>query len=257
MRGGINMEPKTCDNLLHYYNGLLEGKEKDAFEKHLKQCDACQEEWTEWQDLTADLPYLSEEAQPPIGMKERILTNVTADDSSLTQQETQTGVKTDEVATKISPISKRKPKPWVQGLLAAGLLLSLGTNAYLYNENNKNEQVIQEQVNKTFKTVQLASEETKSTGVASMVKENGKMNLVVQSNNLTQVKGTETYQVWLIEGDKPYRAGTFTPDENGNGAVVFPVKFEGEHNWDAVAISHEPTPNSKKPVGTIVMASNL
>ncbi|MGA4720774.1 anti-sigma factor domain-containing protein [Fictibacillus nanhaiensis] len=251
------MEQKTCDNLLEYYNGLLEGKEKDAFEKHLKQCDACQEEWAEWQDLTADLPYLSEEAQPPIGMKERILTNVTAFDSSFTHQEKQSDKVTDESATKVSPITQRKSKPWMQGLLAAGLLLSLGTNAYLFNENKENEQVIEEQINKTFKTVQLASEETDSTGVASMVQENGTMNLVVQTNNLTQVKGNETYQVWLIEGDTPYRAGTFTPDENGNGAVVFPVKFEGEHNWDAVAISHEPTPNSKKPVGTIVMASNL
>jgi anti-sigma-K factor RskA len=251
------MEQKTCDNLLEYYNGLLEGKEKDAFEKHLKQCDACQEEWAEWQDLTADLPYLSEEAQPPIGMKERILTNVTASNSSFTHKETQPVRTTEESTTKVSPITQQKSKPWIQGLLAAGLLLSLGTNAYLFNENNKNEQVIEEQINKTFKTVQLASEETDSTGVASMVKENDTMNLVVQTNNLTQVKGTETYQVWLIEGDKPYRAGTFTPDENGNGAVVFPVKFEGEHNWDAVAISHEPTPNSKKPVGTIVMASNL
>ncbi|WP_144702729.1 anti-sigma factor [Fictibacillus phosphorivorans] len=251
------MEQKTCDNLLEYYNGLLEGKEKDAFEKHLKQCDACQEEWAEWQELTADLPYLSEEAQPPIGMKERILTNVTASNSSFTHQEKQSVNKTDELTTTVSPITQRKSKPWIQGLLAAGLLLSLGTNAYLFNENNKNEQVIEEQINKTFKTVQLASEETDSTGVASMVQENETMNLVVQTNNLTQVKGTETYQVWLIEGDKPYRAGTFTPDENGNGAVVFPVKFEGEHNWDAVAISHEPTPNSKKPVGTIVMASNL
>lgn len=251
------MEQKTCDNLLEYYNGLLEGKEKDAFEKHLKQCDTCQEEWAEWQELTADLPYLSEEAQPPIGMKERILTNVTASDSSFTHQEKHSVNKTEKFPAKVSPITQRKSKPWMQGLLAAGLLLSLGTNAYLFNENNKNEQVIEEQINKTFKTVQLASEETDSTGVASMVKENDTMNLVVQTNNLTQVKGTETYQVWLIEGDKPYRAGTFTPDENGNGAVVFPVKFEGEHNWDAVAISHEPTPNSKKPVGTIVMASNL
>jgi anti-sigma-K factor RskA len=251
------MEQKTCDNLLEYYNGLLEGKEKDAFEKHLKQCDACQEEWAEWQDLTADLPYLSEEAQPPVGMKERILTNVTASNSNFKHEEKQSVNKTEEFPAKVSPITQRKSKPWMQGLLAAGLLLSLGTNAYLFNENNKNEQVIEEQINKTFKTVQLASEETDSTGVASMVQENDTMNLVVQTNNLTQVKGTETYQVWLIEGDKPYRAGTFTPDENGNGAVVFPVKFEGEHNWDAVAISHEPTPNSKKPVGTIVMASNL
>ncbi|MDM5317684.1 anti-sigma factor [Fictibacillus sp. b24] len=250
------MEQKMCDNLLDYYNGILEDKEKEAFERHLKECSACQEEWAEWQELTADLPYLSEEADPPVGMKERILASVTADQDSMSNKPKPI-IKTDSSRKEITPAYNRKPQTWMTGLLAAGLLLSLGTNAYLYNENNKNEQVIQEQINKTFKTVQLASEETKSTGVASMVQENETMKLVVHTHNLTQVKGTETYQVWLIEGDKQYRAGTFTPDENGNGAVVFPVTFEGEHQWDAVAISHEPTPNSKKPKGTIVMASNL
>ncbi|MFG6496633.1 zf-HC2 domain-containing protein, partial [Fictibacillus sp. UD] len=73
------MEQKMCDNLLDYYNGILEDEEKKAFERHLKECSVCQEEWAEWQELTADLPYLSEEADPPVGMKERILANVTAD----------------------------------------------------------------------------------------------------------------------------------------------------------------------------------
>jgi hypothetical protein len=91
----------------------------------------------------------------------------------------------------------------------------------------------------------------------SMVQEDEKMNLVVQTHNMSQVQGKEVYQVWLIEGDKKYRAGTFIPDEKGNGAVVFPVNFPGEHKWDAVAISHEPTPDSKQPKGAIVMVSNL
>ncbi|MFE1245055.1 hypothetical protein ACFW35_13060 [Fictibacillus sp. NPDC058756] len=39
----------------------------------------------------------------------------------------------------------------------------------------------------------------------------------------------EVYQVWLIEGDKKYRSGTFIPDEKGKGAVVFPFNFPGEH----------------------------
>lgn len=252
------MEQEMCDDLLDYYNGCLEGEEKAAFENHLKECSACQAEWTEWQELTAELPYLSEEAEPPLGMKERILSNVTADDVKVTEtSKAETAIPTNINELNVTPANTRKPRSWMPGILAAGLLLSLGTNAYLYNENNKNEQVIQDQINKTFKTVQLASEETKSTGVASMVEENETMKLIVHTHNLSQVKGTETYQVWLIEGDKKYRAGTFTPDENGNGAVVFPVTFPGEHDWDAVAISHEPTPNSKKPQGTIVMASNL
>ncbi|MBY6037904.1 anti-sigma factor [Fictibacillus nanhaiensis] len=254
------MEQKKCDNLLDYFNDKLVGREKEEFEAHLNQCPECQEELAEWQELTADLPYLSEEVEPPLGMKERILFNVTSDkkDGTAVDHDKPINQKNKSAETvSVSPIRRKRPRTWITGLLAAGLLLSLGTNAYLFIENDKNEQAIEEPINKTFKTVQLASEETKSTGVASMVQDDQTMKLVVHTNNMTQVQGTETYQVWLIEGDKKFRAGTFTPDENGNGAVVFPVTFPGEHNWDAVAISHEPTPDSKQPKGTIVMASEL
>jgi anti-sigma-K factor RskA len=251
-----------CDNLLDYYNGVLNDSEKTAFEAHLKECSACQEEWAEWQELTADLPYLSEEEEPLPGMKKRILTNVYGSDSELDDESKMShqAVQTKQINEPVIPVTQQYPKRrsgWMSGALAAGLLLSLGTNVYLYAENDKNEQVIQEQMSKTFKSVQLASEQTDSIGTVSMVQEAEKMNLVIQTQNMTQVKGNEAYQVWLIEGDKKYRAGTFLPDESGNGAVVFNVNFPGEHKWDAVAISHEPTPNSKQPKGKIVMASNL
>jgi anti-sigma-K factor RskA len=251
------VDKKMCDQLLDYYNGILSDEEKAAFESHLKDCPACQEEFAEWQELTSDLPYLSDEIEPPNGMKQRILTNVFENEQSIEKEETNRPAAPVTDIDSVRSETPRKKNGWLTGLLAAGLLLSLGTNAYLFSENEKNEQVIEEQIGKTYKSVQLASEETDSAGIASMVQEDEKMNLVVQTHNMSQVQGKEVYQVWLIEGDKKYRAGTFIPDEKGNGAVVFPVNFPGEHKWDAVAISHEPTPDSKQPKGTIVMASNL
>jgi anti-sigma-K factor RskA len=251
------MEKKMCDQLLDYYNGILFDEEKAAFESHLEECSACQEELAEWQELTTDLPYLSDEIKPPTGMKERILTNVFESKQPINKVETNRPIAPVLDIDPVKSETRKKKNGWMTGLLAAGLLLSLGTNAYLYAENEKNEQVMNEQIGKTYKSVQLASEETNSAGIASMVQEDEKMNLVVQTHNMSQVKGNEVYQVWLIEGDKKYRAGTFVPDEKGNGAVVFPVNFPGEHKWDAVAISHEPTPDSKQPKGTIVLASNL
>ncbi|MFD1356981.1 anti-sigma factor domain-containing protein [Fictibacillus halophilus] len=251
------MDKKMCDQLLDYYNGILSDEEKAAFESHLQDCSPCQDELAEWQELTSDLPYLSDEIEPPNGMKQRILTNVFENEQSVEKEETNRPAAPVLDIDSVRSETPRKKNGWLTGLLAAGLLLSLGMNAYLFAENEKNEQVIEEQMSKTFKSVQLASEETDSAGIASMVQEDEKMNLVVQTHNMSQVKGKEVYQVWLIEGDKKYRAGTFIPDEKGNGAVVFPVNFPGEHKWDAVAISHEPTPDSKQPKGTIVMASNL
>lgn len=251
------MDKKMCDQLLDYYNGILSDEEKAAFESHLKECSACQEELAEWQELTVDLPYLSDEIEPPTGMKDRILTNVFESEPSGEMEEINRPVTPILEFDSVKSETPKKKNGWLTGLLAAGLLLSLGTNAYLFAENKKNEQVIEDQIGKTYKSVQLASEETDSAGIASIVQENEKMNLVVQTHNMSQVQGKEVYQVWLIEGDKKYRAGTFIPDERGNGAVVFPVNFPGEHKWDAVAISHEPTKDSKQPKGTIVMASKL
>jgi anti-sigma-K factor RskA len=251
------VDKKMCEQLLDYYNDILSEEEKAAFEAHLKDCPSCQEELAEWQELTSDLPYLSDEIEPPSGMKQRILTNVFENEQTREKEETS---RPEVPVTDIDSVRSetiRKKNGWLTGLLAAGLLLSLGTNAYLFAENEKNEQVIEEQMSKTYKSVQLASDQSDSAGIASMVQKDDKMNLVVQTHNMTQVQGKEVYQVWLIEGDKKYRAGTFIPDEKGNGAVVFPVNFPGEHKWDAVAISHEPTPDSKQPKGTIVMASNL
>jgi anti-sigma-K factor RskA len=251
------MDKKMCDQLLDYYNGILSDEEKEAFEAHLKDCSSCQEELAEWQDLTTDLPYLSDEIDPPTGMKNRILTTVFDNEQSVEKEEKDRSVTTVSNIDSVKSETRKKKNGWLTGALAAGLLLSLGANAYLFAEKEKNDQVIEEQMSKTYKSVQLASEQTKSAGIASMVQEDEKMNLVVQTHNMSQVEGSEVYQVWLIEGDKKYRAGTFIPDENGNGAVVFQVKYPGEHKWDAVAISHEPTPDSKQPKGTIVMASNL
>jgi anti-sigma-K factor RskA len=251
------VDKKMCDQLLDYYNGILSEEEKAAFESHLKDCPSCKEELAEWQELTSDLPYLSDEIEPPNGMKQRILTNVFENEQTIEKEETNRPAAPVTDIDSVRSETPRKKNRWLTGLLAAGLLLSLGTNAYLFAENEKNEQVIEEQMSKTYKSVQLASEQSDSAGIASMVQKDEKMNLVVQTHNMTQVQGKEVYQVWLIEGDKKYRAGTFIPDEKGNGAVVFPLNFPGEHKWDAVAISHEPTPDSKQPKGTIVMASNL
>ncbi|MFC0189755.1 anti-sigma factor domain-containing protein [Fictibacillus aquaticus] len=246
------MDKSRCDQLLDYYNGHLEGEDKQNFEKHLQECEACLSEWTEWQMLTSDLPYLSEEKEPPAGMKDRVLAAVFAD-----QEENQPkAAPIRNMADKENKPVKEASKPWISGLLAAALTLSLAGNAYLFLEKNKQEAAL-EKTAETFKTITLAPHQSKSSGVASMVKDNGNMKLIVQTHNLNPVKGKEAYQVWLIEGDKKYRAGTFTPDGKGNGAVVFDVNYEGTHNWEAVAVSHEPTAASKEPKGNIVLLSEL
>lgn len=70
--------------------------------------------------------------------------------------------------------------------------------------------------------------------------------------NMPLLDETQTYQAWLIVGETPISAGTFTVDDNGTGTHVLsgdiPVEF------DAVGVSMEPTGGSETPTpGNIIL----
>ncbi|WP_270179162.1 anti-sigma factor domain-containing protein [Alkalihalobacillus sp. CinArs1] len=242
----------NCDQLLDYFNGTLTDEEKKTFEAHLESCSDCREELQELEDLTSDLPYLSTPEEPPSGMKERVLQNVFESASDDVEE-----VDTEETRSNVTHMNETKRSPkWLAPALAAALFLSLAGNAYTYitDEGATSET----EVSSLLKAVQLEpSGASTSKGAAALVSDNGKTNLVVQADDLEGVEEDQVYQVWLLEGEKPYRAGSFVPGENGKGAVSFEINYEGDHDWTTVAITLEPNAKSKTPKGEIVMSSDL
>lgn len=70
--------------------------------------------------------------------------------------------------------------------------------------------------------------------------------------NLPPLPGGETYQAWLIVGDTPVSAGTFTVDETGVATHVLPGGLPGP--FDAMGISIEPSGGSEAPTpGNIIL----
>lgn len=241
-------ERHECDVLLDYFNSTLTETEQAEFEKHLETCSDCQAELLELRMLTEDLPYLAEATEPNGGMKERILTAVFS--------ETDAKERIEQKPVEESRTS-RKPKQWLQPLLAASLLLSLGANAYFFlNEKPK---VTEPMTASVIQDVQLAATEGfRGSAQATMVNEKHAASLIVQAEQLQKLSGTETYQVWLIDekGDK-VRAGTFRPNESGNGAVSHPMPESKNRSWKMIAVTLEPTPESAQPLGDIVLAAEL
>lgn len=72
------MNNEHCEGLVDYLNGTLSDDESRQFEEHLKTCDECRE----IVDATGQLPYLSDPAALPAGMKSRILANVFAEEGA-------------------------------------------------------------------------------------------------------------------------------------------------------------------------------
>src|SRR6185369_14134879 len=73
---------------------------------------------------------------------------------------------------------------------------------------------------------------------------------------LPKLEANQTYQVWLINGNKPVSAGLLTVDENGQGVVIV-TSDESISSFKTLAISVEPQGGSPQPTGEIVVANDL
>lgn len=236
------------EKLIDYYNGHLEGQEKEEFEKHLAECPDCREELDEWEALNAELVHGLESVEPPSDMKDRVLTTI-FDEESEESQPTEAPAK-----------SKPKPsiyKKWMIPL-AAALLLSLIGNIYLWMNQQETGSLSESlMVESETMTLSPASESLEMNARMSMREDNGQQTLVMQAENFTNLEEGAVYQVWLLEGEEPYRAGTFVPNEDGEGYVVFTMDDSEDIDWDMVAITMEPSPQNQAPEGDILMSGEF
>ncbi|WP_010529379.1 anti-sigma factor [Lentibacillus jeotgali] len=255
------MTANHCDRLLDYFNDQLTDEQKAEFEAHLLECEDCRMELAELEQLTEVLPYSSEPVDPPSGMKERVLSNVIGEKADDVHEE-ENVVPVPE--SRNEPAKKRRG--WYKPLMAAVLTLSLVGNgaAVIYITNNEQttepapepEGGVSLDTLETMRTLQ-PSEGVNAQATAMMISQNDQTNLVVQANGLEELEGEETYQVWVLEGEQPYRAGTFVPNEDGDGGVSYVMDYEGEQNFDTIAITKEPDANSQTPQGDILLSSSL
>lgn len=247
------MTTNTCDQLLDYYNRALTEKEEQEFENHLAECSDCQDELLELTTLSENLPYLSTPVNPPVGMKERVLSNVFKEEEEMVNPEPVI-----EKATQVTKLEKRKKISWSIATLAAALFLSLLGNIYSFSKFNEVSEGTPETFDTLVKDVELQSTTGENLlGTASLIEKNGVLNVVVKVKGLPEVEGEQVYQVWLLEEGQPFRAGSFIPNGEGMGVVTYEMNVNGTHTWDTVAITLEPNIHSQTPFGEVLLASEL
>lgn len=263
------MMSNTCDLLLDYFNNQLTHEEQEKFQLHLLECEECQEELMELQQLTEDLPYSIEAIDPPVGMKERILSNVVNEAKTSEPESDQEPIQ--EESNQVTSLNdwkepKKQGNRWYKPLIAAVLTLSLVGNGaaliYITDDEPKEPSKTSEPEEVTLDAIQKMLSLSPSKGInakatAMMIEQNSKTNLVVQASNLPPLEGEETYQVWVLEDGKPFRSGTFVSNEKGNGAVSYIMNYDGKHSFDTIAITKEPNANSQTPQGEILLSSPI
>ena len=242
-----------CEKLYDYFNDQLSKDEKQKFEEHLKTCKNCQEELDELNILNESLPYHVENIVPPKDMKSRIMNNILNDENN-----------EDTSAQEYNDNSQHRPLNTKRNIIknvslismAALLLISIVGNLYQFNvkdhgSKNKDHHLINKSSAQIIKL--KSTEKDQVQGEAFIAKNKKERQLVVQAQNLQETKGNEAYQVWILKGEKPYRAGTFVSSKN-SGIVIFDLSDIELDKQDKIAITLEPSPNNQAPEGDIIMA---
>lgn len=240
---------EQCHNLIDYFNRTLSQEDQQQFENHLTDCPSCQEELLELHLLTEDLPYSSGEIEVPGDLKSRIFASI--DETAALKQSSGTIV---PIPLETEERPKQKRYKFAVPALAAALFASIVTNAYLLNETNKESEITMSDVELIAQTT-LAStvDDENATAVAMLLSNKGEELLIVDSTNLPALADGELYQVWVIEGEKPYPAGVL---DSTKGSVSHSLK-DLTGKWDTIAITIEKEPDLPAPEGSLVLAGGI
>lgn len=169
-----------------YALDALDGDERREFEEHLTHCADCRQEVASLQEAASALAYQVEVAPPPAALKDRILEQARRERSN------------------VVPLRRRWALPVAATVAAIAACAAIGLGiwaAALHNELGERPE---------------AFPLTGASG-SVIVTPGNDATLVVE--DLAPAPAGKTYEAWVIEDDKPLRAGTFA----GGGQVAIPL----------------------------------
>ncbi|GKV70035.1 hypothetical protein NCCP2716_25330 [Sporosarcina sp. NCCP-2716] len=241
---------ENCMRLIDYFNRALTPEETAAFEQHLAECPACSSELEELRTLTEGLPYLSEEADVPAGLKANVFAVIDA----------QPDVHDEEPphqAGNVTPLPEKRRRPAIP-LLAAALLASLVTNIFLATADRSAEPAVEQRNWELADKAELAPQQEgdPSNAIALILSDGSSRDLVVDAENLPELSDGELFQVWVLDAGAPKPAGAFRSSGEGTGTVSHPLgsKFGA---FDTIAITIEKEEGLPAPEGPIILAGSL
>lgn len=244
-------DPNYCTWVEIYALDGLSPTEAQEFEQHLGGCETCQRALAAYSQTTNALLHgAASEVAPPLGMKERVLTNVLGH-STTSADKPQAMPRGRDRAAKGSA----RPKaylPWV--VSAAMFLLTL----YAFGRGAAPRQPLPPtSLGVVAKVANLtALNSWAAHGKAYVIKQSANRNvLMISFQGLHPTAPKNVYQVWFVKKNGVQSAGTFVPQPNGQAffASVIPSHIK----FSEIAVTLEPSAYDTQPRGTKVLAGNL
>jgi anti-sigma-K factor RskA len=200
-----------------YALDALDGDERRAFEEHLPHCAECREEVASFQEAAATLAYQAEVAPPPSALKDRILEQARRERSN------------------VVPLRRRWAFPAAAAVAAVAACAAIGLGIWATNLHNE--------LGQRPEAVPLSG----ASG-SVIVSPGNEATLVVK--DLAAAPAGKTYEVWVIQNDRPVPAGTFA----GGGHVAFPLTRKVP-DGAIVAVTLEQAGGVERPTTDPVFAS--
>ena len=163
-----------------YLLDALDGRERRAFERHLRWCDECRREVERLRPAADVLPGSVEQIEPPARLKAAVM-------------------------AEIEPSRPRKRRPLLRPVLVAaavGLLIGIGVSQLGGDDPRTIAATVDEAVPRAGGSLRI------SDGSATL-----------RLHDMPNLGTRRVYQVWLQHGDKMVPARTFEVGETGRGEV--------------------------------------
>jgi len=267
-----SMDPRIEELLPFYALDALNDEERELVESYLAEHPEAREEVNDLRSGASALPYGIPPVEPPRQVKESLMARVNAD--------AKTRARSRERASRPSFLSflnrmngENILRTFTLGIatLAIVWIMILNTKisrlqseiSGLHNtlaaQSNSLEQIIAnlpKSPPSNVITVSLKGTDVQPRAHGQLIADPKEQSAVLVISGLPKLEANKTYQVWLIEGDKPVSAGLLTVDENGQGVVIV-TSEEAISSFKALAISIEPEGGSPQPTGDIVVSSDI
>jgi anti-sigma factor RsiW len=253
-----------------YALDALDGSELTRFSRHLNRCQSCASEVRGFREVATAMAFAST-TEAPAEMRDRVMATVARTRQLPPEVRTHTARRTRGAAPWI---------PWLSGVVAtaaivAAVLFGLA-QSHTQNELNaaqaRNHALAQAQARVEAELnqarqhdqalaeilgaphVTLLSQRTTKGGVAVVVLDAAKRQLVVATSGLPALPAGHVYQLWLIGKVRIVSAGLLPTARSG---VTTPIVATGILKGDKLGLTVEPAPGSKQPTTTPIIARPL
>lgn len=234
-----------------YAVDALPDDERRRFERHLGDCQACQQEVAELTATAARLGTAAAESPPP-GLRHRVL----AAADTVRQEPPATGRRTGGARPPVAPPTS----PWVSWLAGAAAAILAIAAVYLAGLSASLDHRVEQLEAANQRVAEILSSPDATTltmdgpqgAVGRVVMAPSRGQALFVADGLPPVPEDRIYELWLIAGEQATPAGLVRPDDQGQARHVMEGEMAGV---TAIGVTVEPAGGSPQPTSDPVMVT--